>query len=210
MNTSMDTTTLVCLTGRSPTVRSGDIAIILTDNKTLTDVAKGVELTYSYMEDPVITDIENNETPVSGGVTVGIIGRFLTSVSGPELTVTCNIETIIITVKKECKEVFMEKMLCEVPDLNQIINVTKTIPELVGLNFTELSNTLDFETGVKLDGVKDFESLPDALPNNTNTKLRLFPDPDFERLPDIFYANTWLQILTLTIPVKTSSPAVDS
>ncbi|CAH1776168.1 unnamed protein product, partial [Owenia fusiformis] len=205
----VNTTTFECLTGISPSIRNGTIAILQYGNTTLSNAAPGVDFRYSYLPDPEIKDITNTATPVSGGIDTNVIGVFLTSVADPQLLIAVRIGNTSILVQQKCNEVSFASMACQVPNLNHAVsNITSKIPVLENLNITELLDSFDFEVGVLLDGVKKYENLTKALPNNPKTKLQVTPDIELKELEDFFYANNWLKILSLSIPVETPSQAV--
>ncbi|CAH1776165.1 unnamed protein product [Owenia fusiformis] len=202
-------TTVECLTGASPSVKNGTISILLVGKLIFSNAEPGVNLDYSYLEDPEIRNITNIETPISGGINIKIIGIYLTSVPEPQLIIVVKIGNMTVFVEQECNDVRFDSMLCQVPDLTTAVNtITSTISDLQGLNITELLENFDFEIGIKLDGVKKYENLTKALPNNPNTKLKVTPDIEFKELEDIFFANNWFDILTLAVPVKDPSSAV--
>ncbi|CAH1796994.1 unnamed protein product, partial [Owenia fusiformis] len=101
----------------------------------------------------------------------------------------------------------MELMNCPVPNLSKVVN---DIVNITGQNVTTALSRTRFWSGLRLDGVKTFKNLTEALPNSTNTQLQVFPDLELGRLNGVFYANTWFRKMTLSIPVTTPSEGVSA
>ncbi|CAH1796083.1 unnamed protein product, partial [Owenia fusiformis] len=196
---------VTCFTQPS-VIGRGKVEVYLGDeilNQTLQDV----NTTYAYMEDPVITDMLNNKAPVSGGVYIVIIGNYLTSVSDPKMSVKVQYgnESVDWDVEQVCDTESLKLMKCPVPSLEEIVI---RIVNATGENITTALQKINFWSGLELDGVKSYNNLTEALPNNTNTRLQIFPDIELGKMEEIFYANTWSRIMTLSIPVATPSGGV--
>ncbi|CAH1795706.1 unnamed protein product, partial [Owenia fusiformis] len=197
------------MTGESSRGVNGSIAIVLNGGLPLTLTATGVNTSFFYMPNPIITNINRNIGPISGGTIIEIIGEHLTSISRPEITVTVVVDLVKHVVKQVCGDVQPEKMLCPAPNITELIQAILVSQNLTHLNSTAINKEFDFGIGVKLDGVDEFENLTEALPNNPRTNLKVVNDIELGRLqPDIFYANTWMGIVSISIPIKTPSEAV--
>ncbi|CAH1787331.1 unnamed protein product, partial [Owenia fusiformis] len=199
-------TSIVTCATQSSVISQGNITVYL-DYGIEINALDNVNRTYAYMENPVVTDMLNNRAPVSGGVNIRIIGNFLTSVSDPEMTVKIQYEDTFVNtdIKQVCTPQNLTLMTCPVPDLSEVV---MRIANETGENITTTLQKTNFWSGLQLDGVKSFNNLTEALPNNTNTKLQIFPDLELGKMKEIFYANTWFRIMTLSIPVITPSGGV--